>query len=54
MKVRYEAIVIGLLLMAIILIMMGCTAWNNTTVPLVLTGAACAFASEGVINRYER
>lgn len=54
LRLKYEVKVMGLWLLSATLITLGCIAWNNTTLPLALTGAVCVFASEGVINRYER
>ena len=53
MKVRYEIKVIGLWLLAIVLVLLGCKVWNNATLPLVFVGIVCALASERIIDRYE-
>lgn len=53
MKVRYEIKVVALLILGIILIVIGAKSWNNTTVPMVLTGAVCVLASDKVVGKYE-
>ena len=53
LRLKYEVKVIGLWLLSATLITLGCIAWNNTTLPLVLTGAVCVLASDKVVSKYE-